>query len=206
MKMRQITVTEGLVELKTLDKRIYKAMEKQFIAVYMNAEKDSEKVKEFGKSAKANYQSVVDLIDERAKVKAAIVKSNAETEVTIGGKTMTVAEAIEKKSSIEYQKILHDKLKRAYADAVSISVKQNNVVEGKIDRLLEALVSSDKTVSAEDQKHTAEIYMESNGCFVSDPIGIQNEVDKLDKEITTFEAEVDTVLSISNAKTFITIE
>lgn len=204
--MRQITVTEGLVELKTLDKRIYKAMEKEFIAVYMNSEKDSEKVKEFSKSAKANYQSVVDLIDERAKVKAAIVKSNAETEVTIGGKTMTVAEAIEKKSSIEYQKILHDKLKRAYADAVSISVKQNNVVEGKIDRLLEALVSSDKTVSAEDQKHTAEIYMESNGCFVSDPIGIQNEVDKLDKEITTFEAEVDTVLSISNAKTFITIE
>ena len=204
--MRQITVTEGLVELKTLDKRIYKAMEKEFIAVYMNAEKDSEKVKEFGKSAEANYQSVVDLIDERAKVKAAIVKSNAETEVTIGGKTMTVAEAIEKKSSIEYQKILHDKLKRAYADAVSISVKQNNVVEGKIDRLLEALVSSDKTVSAEDQKHTAEIYMESNGCFVSDPIGIQNEVDKLDKEITTFEAEVDTVLSISNAKTLITIE
>lgn len=205
--MRQITVTEGLVELKTLDKRIYKAIESgAYVAVFMNKEKDGEKVSDFNDKAKAEYQSATDLIKERAKVKSAIVKSNALTTVVIGGKTMTVAEAIEKKSSIEYQKDLLNGLKRKFSEALYASDRTNRQVEANIDKLLEALVSSDKPVSAEDQRRTADMYMEANGCFVADPIGIQAEIDRLENEITTFEAEVDTVLSISNAITRITIE
>ena len=48
----------------------------------------------------------MDLISRRNKIKSAIIMSNAKTVVEVAGKQMTVAEAIDKKSSIEYEKEL----------------------------------------------------------------------------------------------------
>ena len=47
----------------------------------------------------------------RKEIKEKIVKSNAETLVTIAGKEMTVAAAIERKESIKYEKKLAEELK-----------------------------------------------------------------------------------------------
>lgn len=202
--MREITVTEGLVELKTLGSRIEKAMDTKFVAVNKNPAKGSDDEKQFIKTAKEKYQSVTGLIKERQKVKSAIVESNAITKVVIAGEEMTVAEAIERKSSIQYEKTLLMGLKMQFSSATNQVEIKNGEVERRLDSLLEKLISSDKN-DTETQKKTAEMYRADNGYYVVDPIGIQGVIDALEKSITDFEAEVDVALSVSNARTVITV-
>ncbi len=204
--MREMTITEGLVELKTLDSRIEKAMSKEFIGYSKNSDKGSDAWKDFEERARANFRSVIDLINERAKIKSAIVKSNAETEVMVADKKMTVAEAIERKSSISYEEALLDRLKRNYANATtSVEVKSTDV-QRKLDSLMETLVGSDKKVDIDEQKKTAEMYIERNGYSLVDPLNLQNVIDTLENNISAFKANVDVALSVSNARTVITIE
>ena len=65
--MREMTITEGLVELKTLDSRIEKATAKEFIGFAKNSDKNAPATEEFEERATANLKSVIDLINERAK-------------------------------------------------------------------------------------------------------------------------------------------
>ena len=204
--MREMTITEGLVELKTLDSRIEKAISKEFIGYSKNSDKDSDAWKDFEEQAKANFRSVIDLINERAKIKSAIVKSNAETEVMIADKKMTVAEAIERKSSICYEEDLLRKLKLDYATITTAVENRNREVDNKLDSLLQTLVGSDKKVDAEEQKRTTEAYIERNGYCLADPLKLQNVIDTLENNITAFKANVDVALSVSNARTVITID
>ena len=201
--MRTISITQALVELKTLDRRIRKAENHEFVFAAKNTDKDSEAIKELRKRAKASYQSARDLMRERENIKAAIVSSNAKTKVTIAGEQMTVAEAIEKKTSIDYEQMLLSSLKAQLASIDHHVTAHNKSVDEKIDRLLETLVGADKEASAEEQKATADLYRERNGIYKEDPIGIQDEIDALEKYIADFLAEVDVALSISNAKTMI---
>lgn len=204
--MREMTITEALVELKTLNSRIIKATETEFIGVAQNSELESTAWKEFEERAKANFQSAIDLINERTKIKSAIVKSNAETSVKIGTDEMTVAEAIERKTSINYEKMLLQTLKREFASC-KMSVEQNNAaVNRKLDALIESLVGSDKKVDPSEQTATAEAYIARNGYTLVDPIKIQNAIDTFEKRIDEFEANVDVALSVSNARTVITID
>lgn len=204
--MREMTITEGLVELKTLDSRIGKAMSKEFIGYSKNSDKGSDAWKDFEERARANFRSVIDLINERAKIKSAIVKSNAETEVMIADKKMTVAEAIERKSSIIYEEDLLRKLKLDYATITTAVENRNRDVDNKLDSLLQTLVGSDKKADVEEQKRTTEAYIERNGYCLVDPLALQNVIDTLENNITAFKANVDVALSVSNARTVITID
>ena len=125
--MRKITITEGLVELKLLDSRIRKATVKDWAIGVYSKDVTQENKKKFEEVTKANYQSIKDLINERAKIKSAIVKSNAKTQVKVGEKKMTVAEAIERKSSIDYEKDLLSEWKTSLAQATNTVEKGNEI-------------------------------------------------------------------------------
>ena len=114
--MRTMTITEALVELKLLDKRIANSDMQDWCIIQLKQDKKTmagETVEEYEKKTKARFQSVKDLITERANIKKAIVKSNADTVVEVGDLKMTVAEAIEYKTSIEYEKRLLQSLRRS---------------------------------------------------------------------------------------------
>ena len=102
--MEKMLVTQALNELKLLDSRIEDATNN---AIFVIAAKKNEKKvnpnltkEDFEIRSKAFYQSIMDLIERRKKIKAAIVASNAVTKVTVHDEEMTVAEAIERKSTI----------------------------------------------------------------------------------------------------------
>ncbi|MCP4369761.1 MAG: hypothetical protein GY797_16855, partial [Deltaproteobacteria bacterium] len=116
----EMTISRALAELKLLDKRIRGTIEKGTFAGLAQGKKSItgyETNDEFIKTAKSSIQSAQDLIKRRQAIKSAIVNSNAKTEVTIADKKMSVAEAIERKSSIEYEKLLLQKLKTKYFSA-----------------------------------------------------------------------------------------
>lgn len=209
--MRKISITEALNELKLYDSKINKAIANAKLA--SAAKKSSDKVgvvkkDEFEERAKASYQSVTDLIANRNALKSAIVKSNAVTEVTINGKTMTVAEAIERKNSIDYDVTLLNEMKKQYVTATDTVNKENKKVDNKVDELLSTLIGkdSDKKISREDQEAIERPYREKNEYEFIDPIGIYNKMLELEADIDGFNSEVDTRLVLSNATTFIEID
>ena len=210
--MREITVTEGLRELKLYDAKINKAINKANLVIAAKKSEDILKQigktkKEFKDEAKAEYISIKDLIENRAKLKAAIVNSNAKTKVTIDGVKMTVAEAIERKSSIEYEQTLLKKLKSAYEKANDLVSYNNDKVDNKVDELIKTMVGKDTTkMSKEDQDKITNGYRENNEWDIVDPIEIRKEIDKLEERIDGFLANVDVQLSLSNSTTFIKLE
>jgi hypothetical protein len=203
--MRKMTITEGLVELKLLDSRISKAIERDWIAVVKNSDTVTAK-KEWGEKVKASLQSVTDLIEERKKIKSAIVKSNAQTLLKIDDKEMTVAEAIERKTSISYEKMLLEKWKNQFANAKNVEIANNNRIQEKIDTMLKEIVASDKEDIGELSYSIEESYRRKNGVEMLDPINLEAKIEELDNEIDGFMKNVDTALSLSNATTFIEID
>jgi len=209
--MREISITEALNELKLYDSKITKAITNaSFVS---GTKKSSDRIGVVSKDifidrAKSTYQSSIDLIANRNSLKSAIVKSNAITEVKVADKVMTVAEAIERKNSIEYEETLLSEMKRQYANASELVNKENKKVDNKVDELLSTLIGkdSDKKISKEDQEAIEKPYRDKNEFELIDPIEIYDKIVKLEEEIDNFKSQVDTQLVISNAITKIEID
>lgn len=204
-----VTITEALRELKTLDKRINKNINGNYIKLKQNGKvlNSSVGVTEMEKQIKSSYQSVIDLIDRRQKIKNNIVQSNAITKITVNGKSMTVADAIEYKSSIIYKKKLLQELSHQL-DKALYEVNERKVdIEEKAQRMVETMVGTEdaKNISANKYEEMVGAFIKKNEYEFIDPLGIQNIIEKMGDEIEEFEANIDVVLSVSNAKTEIDI-
>lgn len=209
--MRKITITEALCELKLYDSKIQKAI---INCQLVNTGKKSSdmlghvKKDTFKDKAKADYQSINDLISNRDALKRAVVLSNATTNVTVNGEEMTVAAAIEKKSSIQYLKDLLIAMKDQYSDATRLMQRNNDKMEAQIDKMLESFVGkdSDKKVDKNDLDNIAGTYRLANEFELVDPLSIADKIAELESYISGFEGAVDTSLSISNSITYIEVD
>lgn len=207
--MDKISVTRALVELKLLDKRINsKLTEASFLGV-VQGKKDITttlvKIDDFKQSAKSDFQSIKALIERRNKIKAAIVLSNATTKVKIGEKEYTVAEAIERKNSIQYEENLLNLLRSQRATVEQDIHRQNQAVEDQLNVLLAQHLASEKKKS-EDAETFMKSYKELNEFKKVDPLDIKKTISELREQIEVFKAEVDLILSETNANSFIEIE
>lgn len=207
---RKISITAALVELKTLDSRIMKTIND---CNFVGAKKKSSdmvghfKKDNFVENAKADYQSINDLITNRAALKSAIVQSNAVTTVEIGGVNYTVAQAIEKKSSIEYDKTLLMAMKQQYKKATDQVLKENGKVDTQVENMLLTFLGkdTDKKLNESDLELITTPIREKNEWELIDPLNLYEKIQKLEKEIDEFLADVDIKLSVSNAITFIEV-
>ena len=207
MEKEKMLVTQGLNELKLLDNRIVREIQK---ASFITAAKTKDtKVTsnitkmEYADNAKATYQSVNDLINRRKRIKAAIVDSNARTMVTIHGIEMTVAEAIEMKTSIEYEEGLLKTLKNQNENAKSTVARQNILMEEKIDKYLETMMGREAKTKKEDYSEMIDPIREANEYSLVDPLGVEKIITELSDKIDGFRSEVDSKLQISNCITWI---
>lgn len=205
---KQITVHAALGELKKISQRIDKAIyNSKFIGTKKkSADKVNDttmSVDDFIIDSVGNYQSITDLIALRDKIKSAIVLSNATTKLTVGEKEMTVAEAIEYKTSIEFKIDLLHRMKNQYKEAVAHVNRYNERVEENLDSQVSNLAGKDSNKS--NLAGYMEEYRKQNSWVVVDPLNLKAKIDTLEEEITDFETNVDVALSISNATTFISI-
>ena len=204
--MREMTITQGLAELKLLDARINKATHQDaWCFVETNAKATDEYKAQRGDELKARWESLMALIKERGAIKSAIVASNAVTKVEIGSLTMTVAEAIDYKMAIAYERAICAKLYIDLSTATERADAMNARVQSRIDATMQNLASSGAQNIAEAQKAIFENYMEKNGCQVVDPLNAKQRADELKARMDEFEKNVDIALSVSNATTIITI-
>lgn len=209
--MRKLSITEALNELKLFDSKIRKAITN---AAFCGAAKKSAdtvgivRKEDFDERAKASYQSVTDLIANRNTLKSAIVKSNAETMITVDGKSMTRAEGIERKNSIKYEEKLLAEMKKQYAAATANVKRENKKIDHKVDEFISTLVGRDftKQLSTEDQEAVEKPYRSKNEFEFIDPIGIFDKILALEADIDGFKSNIDSQLVLSNATSFIEVD
>ena len=205
----KVTITRALVMLKTLDKRISK-LTQELIPLDISVDKkllsSKQTIEEFGLRIKSEYQKLTDLIKQRNTIKSGVVTSNANTKIKIDTIELTVAEAIERKSSIVFEKNIVELLKMHVRD---YSLKINQIeqqVTNRLDRLLESTFSKDSTkVKAEEYDAVAKPFMNRNQPTLIDPLEVRKIINKLTNTVDVFEEEVDIALSESNATTYIEI-
>lgn len=207
-----MTVHKALCELKTLDARIKKAIDGSvyvFANKHGNAKVSGLSIGDYSAEIKSAYQSATDLIARRDAIKRAVVLSNAVTNVTVGGKEYTVAEAIEMKNhGIPIQQSLLDKLKNDSRRARREADESNGMrLEMRADEYIKSLYANAdmKNLSDEVKKMRAD-FLAAQVMEIVDPIKVADEIERLEALINTFTVEIDAALSVSNALTEITIE
>lgn len=210
-----MSITQGLAELKLLDKRINKLINGgskspydndpcfRFIDVRTKTHPvDTEALKQ---SAASNYQSFNDLVNRHSLIKRAIILKNATTLVNVGEWTGTIAEAIEQKSSIQYKKKLMEQMKRQYLAASEKMTTEKNDLVNRLDKLLSSEMGKDVRTNPETVNAITASFQENNKVVLVDPLDSFNVIHQLENEVDTFLTNVDWVLSETNGKTLINV-
>jgi len=204
-----MTIHRGLAELKLIDAKITKQTGEILPSgIYQKGKLVNGYFTEvdFKTSAESKYQSVVDLISRKGLIKSAIVNANGITNVTVGEKTMTIADAINLKAAIKFKKELASKLKAIHNGAVGQMNKNNEIVNQNLEILLQNLFGKESTkVDVKDLDAVRVPYLDANAFHLYNPLDIDKKVEVLEKEVSDFEMEVDAALSEINATTFIEV-
>ena len=216
MTQEKMTVHKALAELKTMDDRIAKAIRDTtyVLAVKHSAEKiNGMTVQNFKEKMRGGYQKATDLIARRDAMKRAVVLSNATTNVKVGDKEMSVAEAIEQKQhGMEFRSALLRQMNSAYMTAQNeLNRNGGEALEKKAEQYVLAVIAaqpkdSKMSVDSEAMKALRKTYIENNTYDLVDPLDVTKIMETLDAEINEFNAEVDAALSVSNALTVIEFE
>lgn len=207
----QLTVTRALKELKVLDKRINdKLIAIRFLDVeqkkYAGKALETQKtVEEFSKGARADYQSVNDLIKRRSAMKAAINHANAVTKVKVVGEEMSVAEAIDGKFSIKFKENLLKEMRKQRDHFRRVISDARSKIDEKVDQMISLNTGKDRKVDKEDFDKIAKPFIEANYLDLVDPVKLDEEIDKLADYIEKFNSDVDIALSEVNATTTIEV-
>ena len=219
--MTQISITRALVELKRYDQRISQALQQATFGVTATGTAAKQKVTAVASNVKfnsvkdaeaainASLQSVRKLIDNRSALKAAIVKSNAETVLTFSGKQMTVAEAIELKQTVQYLQQFRNQVNSYLTRARNDVAQSDTKLEVAIQNQIQALLGNGDKKTAETESLIETITTAQHNLYkqviVSEDV-VTKTVNDLDAEINAVEAELDFALSEINAKTTINVE
>ena len=142
----------------------------------------------------------------RAAIKAAIVKSNAVTTVTVSGRVITVAEAIELKRSIETKRQLLRTLQSQYASCNNAISTLNAAVDATIEANLKTVYGAEsKKVDATIYDSIAKPQKAIKEAALIDPQNIVEKIKALEEEISVVDSELDYTLSEINSRTDVSI-
>ena len=212
MTKETMNIHEALSELKTLEKRIHKAINNGTFCLsnrHNNEKINGIEVKDYSAIMQSDYDKADDLIKRYNAIKKAVTLSNAVTTVEIDGIEYTIAEAIYMKNhGMDFYTLFHDTMASQYNSAITEIARNNGkTLEEKAEKYIVSMfgMKEGKTSSEEIEKAKA-FYIEANTYEMVDPIGILGKINDLDDKINKFNSKVDAALSVSNAVTTIEIE
>lgn len=211
MTTETMTIHKALAELKILESRIMKTVGDGTYCVankHSNEKINGVSIEDYKKVMQSAYDKAVDLITRYKTIKKAVTLSNAKTVVKIGEEEYTVAEAIWMKNhGVEFDELLLNELREQYNKAQAKILKQNgNDLEQRAEQYVVGIYGSKEgKTNTDDFEKTKQDFITSQTFELVDPIDILNKIEILEEEISTFKAEVDAVLSTSNALTVIEV-
>ena len=198
-KTEKMSITKALATLKLLEKKIQKKTRSNFTGMSVAG-----KVQDNfdSKEAQNNLKSVYALIERRQNIRDAIQKSNLNTKITIDGKKMTVASAINFKETISYKRDLYERLGSQYNEVERAVGYKNQEMTERLDAQTQRMGDENKTKELTAFSNSFRSMYEAK---IIDACDAQNEFKKLEEEILEFESEIDFTLSTSNSLTEIEV-
>lgn len=204
--MATMTIHRALGEIKLYDKKIVDLLDKDFVLASKKrlAKIHGVDVEKYKEEMKANLQSLCALMRNRQTLKSAIAKSNETTEVTIGGETMTVLDAIERKNFMNMRMSVVNTLKSQFNRAD----REVRMYEDNLQANLENYIkNTTKELNNKDLIDSlTESYKSLNEVVMIDPSNLRLVIEEMTKENDQFNTEVDYVLSESNSNTTIEVD
>lgn len=204
--MATMTIHRALGEIKLYDKKIVDMLDKDFVLASKKrlAKIHGVDVEKYKEEMKANLQSLRALMRNRQTLKSAIAKSNETTEVTIGGETMTVLDAIERKNFMNMRMSVVNTLKSQFNRAD----REVRMYEDNLQANLENYIkNTTKELNNKDLiESLTESYKSLNEVVMIDPSNLRLVIEEMTKENDQFNTEVDYVLSESNSNTTIEVD
>lgn len=205
--MSKITVSRALVQLKLTDDKIVKAVNK-FAPTTTKVGKKlrvNETEEEFQKRVKEELQSITALLELRKKLKDGIIQSNAITKLKVGNEDMTVAQAIEKKSSIVMKEALLTQIRKNF-DASNITCTNENIkIQTRLDDQAKVLLGKDVKKESTEYSDFVSTFLKNNEYTLVDPLKVLDVLKKMESEVEDFKSNVDIALTESNATTSIEV-
>jgi hypothetical protein len=203
--MAQVSLTRLLNEIKVTESKVLTKIGSGFITsrVGKTLPLGFTSEDEVSKQLSANYQSVNDLIKLRNVLKNLLTTSNATTKFNVAGQEMTIAQAVERKRSIDLEKRLLTSMTAQFTKISNEITNVNQKVEASIDQQLQTLFGKDRKITEDDISSVANPYRLQHQAVVIDPLNLRKEIQVLTESISDFESEVDFALSEINARTLV---
>ena len=215
----KMLVTQALDERDLLVKKITDKIAKaSFVdTIKPNEEKVYAKridKEEYAKEAESSYQQINDLIERFQKIDAAIVDSNAKTEVKTSYGIFTVAGAISLRSRLrgmdsydgdaDFEGKLQEKLNNEYNERVRFCDMKNSQLQNTAESMRLSILGRD----TKDDKPlgVVDAYVKENTTELVDPLDVKKKLELLEEKRNILLTELDTQIKVSNATTFIEFE
>jgi len=208
MSVVKMSVHRGLAEIKLYDKKIDTLVGASFVIANKVSNKviSGRSLDDVRKVIQGNFDSVKALIENRKRIKQALVKSNAVTVVSVAGKEYTVAEAIERKTSVALDRSFLSALKHQFTQANNTVEMNNSQLPTKLETYLASVLGDKASRDPESVKMHTKVFEDSNRFELIDPAKIADYIVNYEKEIEEFASQVDYALSETNATTFLDVE
>lgn len=214
----KLLVTQALDERDLLVKKISDKIEK---ATFVDTIKpNEEKVfakrvskEDYIREAESAYQQIVDLIDRFQKIDAAIVASNAKTEITTSYGKFTVAGAISLRSRLrgggafgggaDFERQLQEKMINEYNERVRYCDQKNSQLQLTAENMRLSILGKDTKTKDEKPLGVVDAYVKENTTELVDPLDVRKKMEAMEEKRVTLLTELDTQIKVSNATTFI---
>lgn len=205
-----MSVHEGLAKLKLYDQKINQMLRNVPPMTVTIRNKDTTVYgvtkEQFKINAESFIHSFTALMENKAKLKGEIVRSNATTLVTIGGVEYTVADAIERKKSMNILGTFNSTLTYSFNTETN---KYNNACDRfqtDFEKFLTSLGGDTNKRKVEEIDLLRKSFEEQNGSMFYNPLDIAKVINTNTEIFDDFMTEVDFRLSESNALTKITVD
>lgn len=216
----KMLVTQALDERDLLVKKINdKIVKASFVdTIRPNEEKVYERKirrEDYIKEAESAYQQIMDLIDRFQKIDAAIVASNAKTQITTSWGDFTVAGAISLRSRLrgmgaydgaaDFEGLLQNKMAGEYNDRVRFCDMKNSQLQATAENMRLNILGKDSKTKDEKPLGVVDAYVKENTTELVDPLDIKKKLEQLQEKRNTLLRELDTQIKVSNATTFVEV-
>ena len=216
----KMLVTQALDERDLLVKKIADKIAKASFVDTIKPNEDKVFAKridkeEYAKEAESAYQQIVDLIERFQKIDAAIVASNAQTEIKTTYGTFTVAGAISLRSRLrgigayedeaDFEGNLQNKMRIEYNERVQFCDNKNSQLQSTAEEMRLSILGRDSKTKEDKPLSVVEAYVKENTTELVDPLDVKKKMEALEENRNTLLTELDTQIKVSNATTFIEV-
>ena len=118
---------------------------------------------------------------------------------------MSIADAIDSKSVIEYKELLLRHLRKKYTEVTARYQNEVDKMESKLEETIKAATNKAEKPDKDIITTLTDSFRKSYSVEMIDPIHLADVINTLSTEIDEFKSEVDAVLAEANATTFVEV-